>query len=208
MYGTENFFMNLTAMSALIIFIFCAADILPRVFEKTELNRGKTAYFVLCVWVLRMFRIKFLPEFTLNISCIIILTACAVLKACREQKGVLKTLLSAAFCASAAAFYNSVIGESEISMLLFALLNAVSGLAFGGPAAAFACSAAVPVSAEILRFILELCRYGYGALELTENIVDAQMAGIVFSAVLYEIHVSLKAFWDRRKQDSRAKAER
>lgn len=191
--------MNFTAMSALIIFIFCAADVLPRAFKKAGFGKWKAGYFALCVWVMRIFEIKFLPEFTLNISVIIIFVCCALLETFTEEKKVLKTLPVIIFCSALSAFYNMTAEENETGLLLISLLTALLGLVSGGLISAFACSAAVPVFSAIIKFIAELCIYNYGTLEFTGNTVDAQMTGLVFAAVLYEIYMAVKNHIGKKK---------
>lgn len=191
--------MNFTAMSALIIFIFCAADVLPRVLEKAGFGKWKAAYFALCVWVMRIFEIKFLPEFTLNISVIIVFVCCALLETFTEEKKTLKTLPVIIFCSAFNVIYNMNAGENEAAVLFISLLTALFGLVSGGLISAFACSAAVPVFSAIIKFIAELCIYNYGTLEFTGNTVDAQMTGLVFAAVLYEIYMTAKNHIGKKK---------
>ena len=125
--------------------------------------------------------------------------ACILTECCIEKGKTLKILAVTLFCAAAYALYDLSFGADEVSMLMTAFLTSALSLVSGGPLSAFACCAAAPVLAVIFVFIAELFKYDYAALEFTADTVDAQMTGIVFAAVLYEIYTAVKNHIGKRE---------
>ena len=170
--------MSIAAMTAIVLILLTLTGVLRHTVEETGIKNTHVIYWLICVICLKAFLLNPTPEIELNF-------------------GLVPIIIGPAVFAAAKGTANRVIPFAFVFGIVYMLINYLYGsviftaaLIFGRRCdiSAFACAAVLaPVFGGLAEFAIEYISIGYGAVQLSTEVCDAQMIGIAAYAAACEI---------------------
>ena len=156
--------------------------------EETGIKNTHVIYWLICVICLKAFLLNPTPEIELNFGLVPIIIGPAVFAA---AKGTANRVIPFAFVFGIVyMLINFSAQNSETANYLYGSVIFTAALIFGRRCdiSAFACAAVLaPVFGGLAEFAIEYTSIGYGAVQLSTEVCDAQMIGIAAYAAACEI---------------------
>lgn len=170
--------MSIAAMTAIVLILLTLTGVLRHTVEETGIKNTHVIYWLICVICLKAFLLNPTPEIELNFGLVPIIIGPAVFAA---AKGTANRVIPLAFVFGIVyMLINFSAQNSETANYLYGSVIFTAALIFGRRCdiSAFACAAVLaPVFGGLAEFAIEYTSIGYGAVQLSTEVCDAQMIG-------------------------------
>ena len=180
--------MSIAAMTAIVLILLTLTGVLRHTVEETGIKNTHVIYWLICVICLKAFLLNPTPEIELNFGLVPIIIGPAVFAA---AKGTANRVIPLAFVFGIVyMLINFSAQNPETANYLYGSVILTAALIFGRRCdiSAFACAAVLaPVFGGLAEFAIEYISIGYGAVQLSTEVCDAQMIGIAAYAAACEI---------------------
>lgn len=180
--------MSIAAMTAIVLILLTLTGVLRHTVEETGIKNTHVIYWLICVICLKAFLLNPTPEIELNFGLVPIIIGPAVFAA---AKGTANRVIPFAVVFGIVYMLISFSAQnSETANYLYGSVIFTAALIFGRRCdiSAFACAAVLaPVFGGLAEFAIEYISIGYGAVQLSTEVCDAQMIGIAAYAAACEI---------------------
>lgn len=178
--------MPLATMAAIMLAVMLVFGVLDDIIAKLKIRKYYVYYFLICCMALYGFNIRFVPEFLLNSAVLPVLIFCCALADKCGGKGKQSIILLSLLLSVPTGILYYFFLENEVMICLCALAPSIIAMKKNGLTAGIAVSSIVPLVSELIRFGMELAIYDYGFMLFSSSLVDAQLIGILASAVVSE----------------------
>ena len=170
--------MSIAAMTAIVLILLTLTGVLRHTVGETGIKNTHVIYWLICVICLKAFLLNPTPEIELNFGLVPIIIGPAVFAA---AKGTANRVIPFAF----------VFGIVYMLINFSAQNSETAKYLYGS--VIFTCSVGLaPVFGGWAEFAIEYTSIGYGAVQLSTEVCDAQMIGIAAYAAACEICGSLE----------------
>ena len=177
--------MSIAAMTAIVLILLTLTGVLRHTVEETGKKHTHVIYWLICVIA---FLLNPTPEIELNFGLVPIIIGPAVFAA---AKGTANSVIPFALVFGIVyMLINFSVQNPETANYLYGSAILTVALIFGRrrDISAFACAAVLaPVFGGLAEFAIEYISIGYGAVQLSTEVCDAQMIGIAAYAAACEI---------------------
>ena len=169
--------MSIAAMTAIVLILLTLTGVLRHTVGETGIKNTHVIYWLICVICLKAFLLNPTPEIELNFGLVPIIIGPAVFAA---AKGTANRVIPFAFVFGIVyMLINFSAQNSETAKYLYGSVIFTAALIFGR-------------RCDISAFAIEYTSIGYGAVQLSTEVCDAQMIGIAAYAAACEICGSLE----------------
>lgn len=170
--------MSIAAMTAIVLFILTATGALQHTFEQLHQRCGAVLFWLFCVLCLKIFLLSPIPEIEINIGFVPIMLGPALLAAAKTESGRVLPLAAALGVVYAAARF--LLHKTETAVFVYGAAAFIAAFFFGkrcGFAAFAAAAASAPIFGALIEFAVEYIGIGYGVVQISTAVCDAQMVG-------------------------------